>query len=158
MRNMIYSIGLATVIAIPIASASLLDPQALVGTWNCSFESNSQHQSLVGTSIDTYFPNGTSISKSNLSVQHYALGLDIAYELTSEGTWSITDHDTLQERITAVPEFSSSNPALEQVIGLQTELMNGQTDSARIMQLDRKHAIFQTMGHDDATHEIRCTR
>lgn len=144
--------------ATSLVSANKVDPQTLTGTWNCSFESNSQHQALVGTSIDTYFTNGTSISKSNLSVQHYALGLDIAYELTSEGTWSITDHDTLQERITAVPEFSSSNPALEQVIGLQTELMNGQTDSAKIIQLDRKHAIFQTMGHDEATHEIRCTR
>lgn len=158
MQQMAYCIGLVSILATPAVLADSIDPNALIGTWNCSFESNSPDQALVVTSIDTYYANGSSQSHSNLSIQRYDLGLDIVYELTIEGKWSIETDDTLQETITAVTAFSNSNPAVEALIGLKAELMNGQTESAKIVQLNANSAVFQVIADDQTTHQSRCTR
>ncbi len=138
--------------------AAPLEPVLLVGTWQCSFEIRSDAQTLVGTAVDTYFADGTSRSDSRLSVQLHPLNLDIVYELGVTATWQLTPPDQLVETITAVPTLINSNPALEQMINLKAELLNGKTESAQIIELTQNRAVFQTSAEDHSQHEIRCTR
>lgn len=148
---------LASTIALSQPATAQFEASTLVGTWHCSFESNSPSQSLVGTSVDTYFADGRSISESNLSLQLHEIGLDIAYELTIEGKWQLIG-DTIEESVTAVPQFISSNPTLEQMISLKQELLNGETESAKVIELSAQTAIFQTTDEQSPPQEIRCTR
>ena len=152
------AIGLVSVLTATSLTAAPLDPALLVGTWQCSFEISSDEQTLVGTSVDTYFADGTSRSDSRLSVQLHPLNLDIVYELGVTATWQLTPPDQLVETITAVPTFINSNPELEQMINLKAELLNGKSESAQIVELTQQRAIFRTKPADDPQHDIRCTR
>lgn len=157
MKTNHYAIGFISLLATASLAAAPIDSTLLLGTWQCSFEVNSKEQTLVGTSVDTYFADGTSRSDSHLSFQLHDINKDVAYQLEIEATWTI-DGNRLQETITAVPTFVTSNPPLEQVINLKSELMNGKTESVQIIELSQNRAVFQTEAEDQRQHEISCTR
>lgn len=158
MKKLAYAAGLFSIINTTFVSASTIDPALLLGTWHCSFESNSPEQSLVGTSIDRYFADGTSHSDSKLSLQIHSIGLDVAYEITLKSRWQMIGQDRIEETVVAVPTFLTSNPALEQMISLKDELLNGETESANIIELTANTAIFRTGTEGQSQQDVRCTR
>lgn len=158
MKAIIYPLILASFLLNSPLFAQSMDHTVLVGVWNCSFEASSPSQTLVGTSVDTYFADGRSMSTSKLSVQHHILAFDIVYDLSIEGKWSVSPDHVLQETVVALPTFSSSNPALEQKIRLQQQLLNAKTESSKIIELSAHRAVFQAMDTTEAQHQIECNR
>lgn len=158
LKTNYYAIGFISLLATASLAAAPIDSALLLGTWHCSFEVNSKEQTLVGTSVDTYFADGTTRSDSRLSFQLHPFNLDIVYELSVDATWQLIAPDQLVETITAVPKFVHSNPELEAIINLKAELMNGQSESAQIVALSAQRAVFRTNAKEDEQHEISCTR
>ena len=159
MKKLVYVAGLLSMINAPLLlAAAPIDGSLLIGTWHCSFESNSPEQSLVGTSVDTYFADGTSRSESKLSLQIHSIGLDVAYEIALQSRWQLVDQHRIEETVVAVPSFFTTNPALERMVSLKDELLNGEAESAKILELSANTAIFQTEAEGQPPQEVRCTR
>ncbi|MEC7120974.1 MAG: hypothetical protein VXW65_13885 [Pseudomonadota bacterium] len=135
-----------------------IDASLLIGTWHCSFERNSDQQSIVVTSVDTYLADGTSHSESKLMLQLHPFNLDAHYDLKILATWQLQDGNVLSEAITAVPHFETSNPPLEKLISLKQELLDGKAERSTILQLDAHTAVFQSLGDDQTEQQVSCSR
>ena len=147
-----------TLLSTSALATGSIEPNLLIGTWHCSFEVNDQQLSLVGTSVDQYLANGTARSNSHLSVQMHTLNLDVVYELGLETTWQVVAPDQLVETVVAMPTFTTSNPALEQILDLKSGLLNGKNEAAKIVELSQNRAVFRTQSTDGPQHDIHCTR